>query len=154
MWSVEEISDGAERSAICAAITAALPNWFGQEASNAAYIKGVAEKDCFVVRSPSGGVIGLLSLQVPFPNNADIYWLGVLPEYHHQGIGRVLAEAAFDRARSKGCSTITVETLGPSAPDQGYAKTRAYYGGMGFKPLFELTHHGPENPLLYLVRPL
>lgn len=158
MWTHGEILDPAERSEICSSIIDALPNWFGIPDSNASYIKGVAEEDCFVVRGTNGsngsGIIGMVSLRMPFPNNADIYWLGVLPDYHHQGVGRVLLDVCFERARDKGCETITVETLGPSDPDEGYRRTRAFYTAMGFKPLIEHDHFGPENPLLYMVRAL
>ena len=154
MWKADEIPEPSMRSETCAAIIAALPNWFGIEDANEAYIKGVGSEDCIVVRDEGGSIIGMLSLRFPFPNNADIYWLGVLPQYHHQGAGRVLVNDAMRRAREQGCETITVETLGPSHPDEGYKRTRAFYSAMGFKPLFEVTPYGPENPLLYMGRGL
>ena len=49
---------------------------------------------------------------------------------------------------------MTVETLGPSRPDEGYARTRAFYESMGFHPLFELTYPALGNPLLYLLKTL
>jgi GNAT superfamily N-acetyltransferase len=154
MWTVSEIKSPNERREICAGIITALPQWFGIEIANASYIDGVANEDCFIVRGNDATPLGMISLKHPFPNNADLYWFGVLPEYHKKGIGRVLMKAAFERARSKNCTTMTVETLGPSDPDPGYTKTRAFYTAMGFRPLFELSHHGLENPLLYMLKEL
>ena len=154
MWIIEEILVGVQRSAYCKTIIGALPNWFGIESSNAEYIEGVANGDCFIARNQAGSVVGMLSLKYPFPNNGDIYWIGVLPEYHYQGIGRELVNAAFGRALSKGCTSITVATLGTRHPDEGYRKTRAFYKGMGFKPLFEITFEDYENAMLYMIRGL
>lgn len=152
MWYVEELASPQARSAACKALTESLPDWFGQPQANANYIAGVAAQDAFVVRDEDGDPIGLLSLRFFFDTNADIYWLGVAPDYHHQGIGAALVEAAATKAVEQGCQTLTVETLGPSDPDEGYARTRAFYRAQGFLPLFELRPHGPDTPLLYLVK--
>lgn len=149
---VETLSEPSEKSAACKLIIEQLPDWFGIPDANASYIEGVSKETAIVMRDPSGVVAGLLSLRFPFPNNADIYWLGVLPGLHRQGTGRALFERALKIAADKGCSTITVETLGPSRPDEGYARTRKFYEAMGFSPLFELTPYGTYNPLLYMVR--
>lgn len=153
-WTLIEIEDPEARSAACATIIAELPNWFGIPEANASYIAGVAKTFCFAAKGENGDLLGMLSLRVPFPNNADIYWLGVLPDRHRQGIGRVLAEAAFEKARAIGCDSITVETLGTTMPDEGYARTRAFYSGMGFKPLFELEPYDTKYAMLYMGRAL
>jgi GNAT superfamily N-acetyltransferase len=151
---VEYLVDPDARSAACAHLIAQLPAWFGLPDANASYIAGVADKPAFAVRGVDGQVIGMLSLRVPFPNNADIYWVGVAPDRHRQGLGRRLVDAALAHAQEIGCNTMTVETLGPSDPDEGYARTRKFYEAMGFKPLFELFPNGPVNPMLYMGRPV
>lgn len=151
---VEILNDPEAKSAACARLIAQLPNWFGLPDANAQYIAGVADKPAFVLRNAQNQVTGMLALRMPFPNNADIYWLGVAPDRHRQGIGRQLFDAALAHARNQGCSTMTVETLGPSDPDEGYARTRKFYEAMGFKPLFELFPNGPVNPMLYMARPI
>lgn len=152
MWTVLEITDPDERRHICAEITATLPNWFGLPDANARYIEGVATKAAFVVRDNAGDVIAMLSLNHPYPTNADIYWVGVRPEYHRKGIGGALLAAAVARARELGCETMTVETLSDKDPDPGYARTREYYTAMSFRPLFELRPHGDNNPLVYMMK--
>ncbi len=154
MWTVKELNGPAEKQAACRAIIKQLPEWFGMPEAIQRYTTEVADKTAFVVSDPKGAPIGMLSLRRPFPNNADVFWLGVLSTHHRQGIGRALMDAAADRARSWGCKTLTVETLAPSHPDEGYRRTRAFYAGMGFEPLFELDPYGPENPQIYLLKSL
>lgn len=153
MWKAEEISDSSERQRICKEIIAELPNWFGLPDANAAYIEGTGSRDCFVTRDETR-VVGMLSLGHPYPTNADIYWMGVLPNYHRKGVGLALFNAALLCAQKLGCETMTVETLSDSDSDEGYARTRAFYLAIGFKPLFELRPTGAVNPLMYMSRPI
>lgn len=46
------------------------------------------------------------------------------------------------------------ETLGPSHPDPGYAKTRLFYEAMGFAPLEETHDLRPGNPCLIMIKVL
>lgn len=152
MVELVEIHDPGERGRICAAIIKTLPDWFGLPDANAGYIKGVEAKAAFVVKDEDGACIGMLSLNHPYPTNCDIYWIGVRPEFHRKGIGKLLLDAALARATELGCETMTVETLSDTDPDPGYGRTRAYYTAMGFKPLFELRPHGDANPMLYMLK--
>lgn len=153
MTTILELTDPAEKSAACALLIGNLPDWFGIPEYNARYIAGVAAFNSFTARDVGGAIIGMLSLRFPFPGNADIYWLGITPAYHRQGIGRALVAAATERAIDHGCATMTVETLGPSREDENYARTRAFYAGVGFSPLFELNA-GTSNPQLYMLKQL
>lgn len=46
-----------------------------------------------------------------------------------------------------------VKTLAPSHPDRNYAKTRAFYQRVGFRPLEELPElWGEANPCLLMVK--
>ena len=150
------VGDPARCSQYCELLIDQLPHWFGRPKSNAAYIAGVAdpEKICFDALGDDGDLMGFLSLRLPFPNNADVYWLGVVPHRHREGIGRCLMEAAINCASARNCQTLTVETLGPSDPDEGYAETRAFYRAMGFRPLFELKPYDEATPMIYMIRAL
>jgi len=53
-----------------------------------------------------------------------------------------------------GVELLTVKTLGPSHPDAGYAKTRAFYAACGFLPVVELLDLWPGNPCLIMAKPL
>lgn len=136
-------------SSLCAEITADLPEYFGLPIANQAYFEGVKTRDNFAVEN-----IGLISIDFPYPNNANIYWMGVKKQHHGSGIGKLLIKTAIDFAQSKGAETITVETLSPYSGDASYLKTYRFYESLDFKPLFNLKPEGYEWEMVYMVKVL
>jgi hypothetical protein len=53
--------------------------------------------------------------------------------------------------RAASAALLQVKTLGPSKPNEYYARTRAFYESMGFVPLEEFENIWPGNPCLILV---
>lgn len=98
--------------------------------------------------------VGFLALTTHNPYTAEIHVMGVLPEWHHQGIGTALVERAEAVARDGGYEYLQVKTLGPSHPDLHYARTRTFYMRRGFRPLEELADLWPGNPCLIMVKRL
>ena len=81
--------------------------------------------------------------------------MAVRPEAHHGGIGRALVAAAETHARGLGVEYMQVKTLGPSRPDDGFARTRAFYEAVGYRPLEEFKQiWDKNNPCLVLVKRL
>jgi GNAT superfamily N-acetyltransferase len=142
----------AGAGAICADILAALPRWFGVPASVAAYIQS-AESGPSVVASLDGRDCGILALLLHTPYAAEIVVMGVLPELHRTGIGQaLLAEAEAWLAR-RDITYLQVKTLSPRSDDEGYASTRAFYFGCGFRPLEEMPElWGSDQPALQMVK--
>lgn len=138
---------------ICRHITAKLPEWFGIFDANERYAKGCLERISFGAVL-DGDHVGLIVMEFPFPNNANIYWLGVDSAYHHLGIGKQLLKAAENYCLSMGVYTMTVETLSTKHEDEYYLKTYRFYEKNGFKPLFELQPYGPEHVMCYLEKSL
>ena len=100
-----------------------------------------------------GSVLGFLSLKQHTPYAAEILVMGVHPDVQRGGIGRALVDAAEAHARGLGVEFMQVKTLGPSRPDEGYARTRAFYEVMGFRPLEEFKQIWDENnPCLVMVK--
>jgi GNAT superfamily N-acetyltransferase len=142
----------------------ALPQWFGIEASNAAYVEDARRLPACLAwpatapTRPDGGdagAAGVLLLERHFPGAAEICLLLVDPAYHRQGAGRALVAAAQASLVSDGVEFLQVKTLGPSHPDEGYQRTRKFYAAVGFTPLEEI--HGlwdPENPCLIMIKHL
>ena len=81
--------------------------------------------------------------------------MGILPEYHHKGIGRALIASCEAYCADKGNEFLTVKTLDESREDEGYEKTRLFYLSMGFKPLevFPLLWD-ESNPCLFMAKHL
>lgn len=122
---------------VCKEITDTLPDWFGQPEANEQYINAAKKYDCFVAED-NGKIIALA--QIKFVHSdilkqdiADIHWLGMLPEYHGQGIGSELMKLVFKHCQEQGYKTITVETLNPEEQDESYLKTYNFYKKLGFE---------------------
>ena len=115
-------------------ILRALPEWFGIEAAISQYASEIDRLPTFLAGSPAG-VLGFLSLKLHNLYSAEVYVMGVRPESQHSGVGRALMKEAQSWLKQQGCEYLQVKTLGPSDEDLNYAKTRAFYAAMGFRPL-------------------
>lgn len=144
-----------EDLARCATIFQRLPQWFGIEASNRSYLAGLSELPASFIALLDGTLVGFASLRIHNPESAEVEVLAVDPGFHRQRIGSALLDRLEAEMRERGVfKLLHVKTLGPSDPDQNYARTRAFYLARGFVPLLETTElWGPENPALILVKP-
>ena len=142
------------QSAACVPLLRLLPDWFGIEASILNYEQEIEPLPTFLSKV-DGQMLGFLTIKQHTPYSAEILVMAVRPEIQRGGIGRALVEAAEAYARGLGIEYMQVKTLGPSRPDENYAKTRAFYEAVGFRPLEELTQIWDENnPCLILVKRL
>ena len=95
----------------------------------------------------------MLTLVSHSPYAAEIYVMAVLPEFHRQGIGRALIAHAEHVLAADGVEFLQVKTRGPSRPDEGYDRTRAFYSNYGFRPLEEFPDlWDSENPALQMIK--
>jgi ribosomal protein S18 acetylase RimI-like enzyme len=78
-----------EAEALCIKLTANLPEYFGLAECNLHYTQGVKSRINFAYQLDND-FKGLLSLDFPYPENANIYWMAVKREYHRAGIGQAL----------------------------------------------------------------
>lgn len=136
---------------ICREITSTLPEYFGIPEANERYAKGMLERVSFAVLEDANH-IGLITLEFPFPNNANIYWMAVKKGHHGKNIGSSLIKKAENYCRDHACQTLTVETLSPKNKDTAYLKTYQFYEKCGFQPLFELNTYGPDFLMTYLLK--
>ena len=143
-----------QQSQPCAQILRALPEWFGIEDAIQQYIQEIDDLPTFTADT-EGVFIGFLTLKHHNPYSAEIYVMGVLPDFHGRGAGRGLVKTAESYLRRRGTEFLQVKTLSEKHPDKNYAKTRSFYTKMGFKPLEELVHvWGSENPCLLMIKSL
>lgn len=137
---------------VCGKILHELPAWFGIEEATQQYIRDIDDLPTFLAYA-EGLMVGFMSVKVHNPYAAELYVLGVHPIMHRSGIGRALFDAVEVHFRGQGVEYLQVKTLSDSHPDEGYAKTRAYYFAMGFRPLEEFpTLWGEDNPCLLMVK--
>jgi ribosomal protein S18 acetylase RimI-like enzyme len=130
----------------------ALPDWFGIPASVEDYV-AMADRSPTVVATRGNTEVGLLTLIRHSPYAAEIYVMGVLPEFHRQGIGQAMLGHAEDTLASEGVEFLQVKTLSPSRPDVGYERTRAFYFRYGFRALEEFPDlWDPGSPALQMIK--
>ena len=71
-------------------------------------------------------------------DEAEIHLLGVLPEYRRHGLGRMLVEAAIDRAIQDGYSKVLLWTQASMSAAQ------ALYESAGFSHIDDFTRNGRD----------
>jgi len=147
--TVVEIEEPSARSQLCETVLRDLPEWFGIESATAAYIRDVAELATLGI-----GDDAILSLKLHTAFAAEVYVMGVRRSRHGQGLGTALMQAAEEYLRGRDFEYLQVKTLGPSDPDEGYARTRAFYEARGFVPLEEIHGLWEDNPCLLMVKRL
>ncbi len=152
--AVTQEKNPVETRRLLEALTARLPQWFGQADSNRHYAEQAEILDGWVARIGQNRV-GLLLLKRHSPASAEIYWLGVDPDRHRHGVGRALIEAVERRLRNEEARFLFVMTLHPDVDYEPYARTRAFYERLSFS-LALMTHHGPlgasPDPLAWYLK--
>ena len=139
---------------LCEPVLRSLPAWFGIEEANQHYLEAIQQLPTFLALEEQQ-VVGFFTLMQHYPIAAEIYVTGVLPQYHRRGVGHAMLDAAEGYLREQGVQFLQVKTLSESHPDEGYAKTRAFYRAVGFHPLEEFkTLWGEANPCLLLIKNL
>lgn len=150
--NIKEIHDKQEKREISERILKSLPNWFGIPESTQEYINKSSNLPFFAAMDEIKP-LGFISIKENNQYTAEIYVMGVLPDYHKQGIGRDLFNRALSFTKDHGYEFLQVKTLDESHPDIYYADTRKFYLSMGFKPLECLPElWGKENPCLIMIQ--
>ena len=114
-------------------ILRALPQWFGIEDATRMYIRAAGDHPTILAVDTERAnlPIGFLTLLYHSAAAAEVYAMGVLPEYHRRGVGRALTDAAERRLRVAGVTFLQVETLSDKHPDPGYQKNPRLLSGQG-----------------------
>jgi len=151
MIKIHEIIAQDEKSQICDDILRALPDWFGVESSIVDYVEQVRTMPFYVAYRDTLP-IGFVAVKIHNAYSAEVCVMGVLSEYHRQGIGEKLVRCCQKYCRENKIEFLTVKTLDESREDKGYSKTRKFYLKMGFRPLevFPLLWD-EDNPCLFMV---
>lgn len=143
-----------EKSKVCRDVMAALPDWFGGPEADREPGRQVRELPMFIARA-KGRAVGFLTVKAHPPAAVEVLLMGVLPDWHGRGVGRVLIAAVTAHAADLGARYLTVKTIGETHPSEHFAATRAFYRAAGFVPLEELADFfGKGQPCLYMVKAL
>jgi N-acetylglutamate synthase-like GNAT family acetyltransferase len=145
-------TDRARKRELLEHLSALLPAWFGQPASNARYAQQAEILDGYVAEIDDVRR-GLLLVKWTAPTSAESFWLGVDPTCHRSGVGRALVEAASEAARKRGVKYLFVATLHPDDPYEPYLRTRMFYEALGFAHVLEEQFPSDSrNPLAHYLK--
>ena len=128
---IREVSEAAEKQRITRMILEALLDWFGVPESREEYIRDSAGEPFFAAFDGEDPV-GFLVLKETGKDTVSLYVMGVLQEYHRQGIGRKLFEKAKEAAVRKGYSFLQVKTV-QMGKYEDYDRTNRFYLSLGFR---------------------
>lgn len=142
---IEEIKDSTTKQAIARKVLEALHDWFEVDESREKYISDCANW-IFLAAKEDDQYVGFLCLKETGDATVELAVMGVLKEYHRQGLGRKLFEAAKKIASEKRYSFMQVKTVQMGVYED-YDITNRFYKSCGFKE-FEVIKEiwGEENP--------
>ena len=151
--NIEQIYDKNEKREIARTVLEALPDWFAIEESRETYIADSASQILIAAKQDEEPV-GFLCLSETGKDTVELCVMGVLKEYHRQGIGKKLFAKAKDIARESGYSFMQVKTVSMGHYED-YDKTNLFYISVGFKE-FEMfpTLWDEANPCQVYVMSL
>ncbi len=152
MVEIMQVSAPSKKTDICNAILRSLPTWFGVEASIVDYVREVQSMP-FYAAYENEKPVGFVAVKVHNAFTAEVCVMGVLQEFHRQGIGRKLIKTCEEYCLAEKLEFLTVKTLDASRESKSYEKTRLFYQSLGFKPLevFPLLWD-ENNPCLLMVK--
>lgn len=152
-YNISEIIDSSLKSQYTKMILERLPKWFGIQASIDQYVVDVAAFPYFAAFNQENQCIGFFSLKVNPYQVGELVVCGILPEYHHCGIGKALISVSEAYFKESGCKYMLVQTLSDTVDNEAYAQTRRFYERVGFVPLITFTEIWDEqNPCLVMLK--
>ncbi len=128
---IRQILQETDKERISRCILEALPEWFEIEETREAYIQDSHDK-LFFAAFDNDKPAGFLYLKETGKSTVEIAVMGVLKEYHRQGVGRKLFEAAKQCAVNNGYEFMQVKTVKYGVCED-YDKTNLFYRSLGFK---------------------
>ena len=128
---IQMLDDRQQKQRVARAILEALPEWFGIPEARENYIRESAD-EIMLVSSEGGEPDGFLCLKETGRDTLELAVMGVLKEYHRQGVGTALVQAAKRIARERGYSFLQVKTVQMGRYPE-YDVTNRFYLSLGFK---------------------
>ena len=130
---IKIIVSDADKEIIARTILESLPDWFGIPEATEEYIADSKGRPFFCAYADDTP-IGFLYLKETGRHTVELAVMGVLKQYHRQGIGRKLFMEAKNEAKRLGYSFVQVKTVQMGRYDI-YDDTNRFYLSLGFKEL-------------------
>ena len=129
--NITRITNTTEKQTITRTILEALPDWFGIPEAREEYIED-SKDNIFFCAYNEDKPVGFLYIKETGKDTAELAVMGVLKEYHRNGIGRELFEHAKNAAKESGYSFLQVKTV-QMGRYEDYDNTNRFYLSLGFK---------------------
>lgn len=142
---IEQIKDKNTKKEIARKILESLHDWFEVDESRENYIKECSDWLFFAAKEKDDNV-GFLCLKETGHSTVELAVMGVLKEYHRNGLGRALFEEAKKTAVEEGYSFMQVKTVKMGVYED-YDITNRFYLSMGFEEFEVLEEYwDKDNP--------
>lgn len=122
-----------EKRAIARTVLEDLTEWFEVEESREGFIRDCAEWT-FLAAKENDRIMGFLCLKETGNATVELAVMGVMKEYHRNGVGRKLVEKAKEAAKADGYEFMQVKTV-KMGMYEDYDRTNLFYRSCGFKEL-------------------
>ena len=130
---IENIKNPEEKKDIARTVLEGLKDWFEVEESREGYIRDCADW-IFLAAKDEDKAMGFLCLKETGNATVELAVMGVLKDYHRNGIGRRLVEKAKEVAGTEGYEFMQVKTV-KMGMYEDYDQTNQFYISCGFKEL-------------------
>ena len=142
---IRRITDCEQKEKTARGILEALTDWFEVPETRETYIRESREQ-IFFEAEQDGQPVGFLCLKETGRSTVELAVMGVRKEYHRQGAGRMLVQAAKEYAAAAGYDFMQVKTV-QMGHYEDYDRTNRFYLDAGFKELEVLPDYWDEaNP--------
>ena len=128
---VVTIKDPEEKRAIARTVLEDLTEWFEVEESREGYIHDSTGWS-FLAAKDDDRILGFLCLKETGHATVELAVMGVMKEYHRNGVGRELVEKAKKVAEADGYEFMQVKTVRMGMYED-YDRTNLFYLSCGFK---------------------
>lgn len=128
---IKQLTDKTEKQKVTRLVLEALPDWFGIPEARESYIAESID-NIFFCAYDGDRPVGFLYLKETGRATVELYVIGVLPEFHWNGIGRELFCSAKEAASEQGYSFIQVKTVQMGKYEE-YDRTNKFYLSLGFQ---------------------
>ena len=128
---VVRITGSDEKRAIARTVLEDLTEWFEVEESREGFIRDCKDQT-FLAAKDDDRIMGFLCLKKTGNATVELAVMGVMKEYHRNGVGRALVEKAEEAARADGYEFMQVKTVKMGLYED-YDRTNLFYISCGFK---------------------
>jgi GNAT superfamily N-acetyltransferase len=133
-----------------------LPDYFGSEAAILGYCKNarMPAYKTFVASGERGQTVGFAMLVMNNSMTAELWVMGVVPDFHGHGVGSSLVARLETEARKRGARYMMVKTIGPSQKDANFLRTFSFYLMNGYAMVVEYDNIWKGDQCAILVKKL